>query len=337
MRANVIHQHGDLDRLVYEPNWRDPSAGAGEVVVAMRACALNYHDVFTRRGMPGIQLNLPVVPGNDAAGIVAAVGADVTEVAPGDRVLIDPIDRVAGGFLGETRDGGMAELIRVPAHMLIRLDDDIDFAAAAALPVAYGTAHRMMLTRGKIGRGETVLILGASGGVGSCCVQLAKLAGATVIACASSEDKRDRLAALGADVTLDSSTPDWVGECHRLFGRARTGLRPSAGIDVVVNFTGGDSWEPSLRVLKRDGRLLTCGATAGYDPREDLRRIWTFELNIVGSNGWQRADILALLDLVRAGALRPLLHEQRFRLEDGRAAMALLESRQVTGKLIVEP
>jgi alcohol dehydrogenase len=336
MRANVIHEHGGPERLVYEPDWPDPVAGPGEAVVTMRACALNYHDVFTRRGMPGIRLPLPVIPGNDAAGVVAAVGDGVDTVRPGDRVLIDPINRIAGGFLGETLDGGLAEAIRVPAHMLIPLPDGIAFAAAAALPVAYGTAHRMMVTRGRIAAGETVLILGASGGVGTCCVQLAKLAGATVVAVASSPDKRARLAALGADVTLDSGA-DWVADCHRLFGRARTGLRPSAGLDVVVNFTGGDSWERSLRVLKRDGRLLTCGATAGYDPKEDLRRIWTFELNVVGSNGWTRADILALIDLVAAERLRPVLHERRFPLAAAGDAMALLEGRGVTGKLIVEP
>jgi alcohol dehydrogenase len=207
---------------------------------------------------------------------------------------------------------------------------------AAALPVAYGTAYRMMVTRGRIQPGEKVLILGASGGVGTCCVQLAKQAGATVIACASSDEKLARLAELGADVGINYATTDWVKECHALFGRARTHGEVKGGIDVVVNFTGGDTWTKSLRVLRHDGRLLTCGATAGYDPKEDLRYIWTFELNIIGSDGWAREDVHALLDLVKAGRLDPVLHPKRFPIADAADAMRLLDERQVFGKVIVE-
>ncbi len=182
-----------------------------------------------------------------------------------------------------------------------------------------------------------MLILGASGGVGTCCVQLAKSAGATVIACASSEEKLARLKALGADLGLNSGSTDWVGECQARFGRARVSRRDEGGVDVVVNFTGGDTWTKSLRVLRRDGRLLTCGATAGYDPKEDIRYIWTFELNIVGSNGWARDDIAALLVLVKAGSLKPVLHPQRFPLEESGEAMRVLDDRKVFGKVIVEP
>ena len=338
MRAVVLHEHGGLERLVYEADYRDPKIGAGDVLLAMRACALNYHDLFTRRGMPGITSPLPLILGNDLAGEVAAVGPQVTDFTPGERVLVDPIDRIAGGFLGDTMDGGLAELVRVPAHMLVRLDPAIDFDQAAALPVAYGTAHRMMLTRGAIEAGETVLILGASGGVGTCCVQLAKLAGATVVACASSEEKLTHLKSLGADIGINYAGTDWVSECHRLFGRPRVfDRRASGGLDMVVNFTGGETWTRSLKVLRRGGRLLTCGATAGYDPPEDIRYIWTFELNIQGSNGWTREDVHALLDLVRTRKLEPVLHPRRFRLPETRDAMALLEGRAVVGKVIVTP
>ena len=337
MRALVLHEHGSLDKLVFEATFPDPSLGAGDVLLSMRACSLNYHDVFTRKGMPGIQVPLPLITGIDVAGRVAEVGPGVTGFLPGDLVLVDPIDRVEGGLLGETMNGGLAELIRVPAHMLVKLDPAIDPAAAAALPVAYGTAYRMMLTRGGIQRGEKVLILGASGGVGTCCVQLAKQAGATVIVCASSDEKLARLMDLGADVGINYATTDWVKTCHEMFGRARTHGEGQGGIDVVVNFTGGDTWTKSLRVLRRDGRLLTCGATAGYDPKEDLRFIWTFELNIIGSNGWSRDELLALLDLVKAGQLTPVLHPQRFSIAEAARAMALLDDRKVFGKVIVEP
>jgi alcohol dehydrogenase len=337
MRAVVTYEHGGLDRMVYEPAYRDPTPGADDVLVRVRACTLNYHDVFTRKGMPGIKITMPLILGIDVAGEIAAVGRDVEGLTVGQRVLVDPIDRVKGGLLGETFDGGLAELVRVPAHMIIPLADDVSFADAAALPVAYGTAYRMMMTRGKIKAGEKVLILGASGGVGTCCVQLAKQAGATVIACASSDEKLDRLKALGADVGINYAQGDWVAECRRQFGRARVSGRDEGGIDVVVNFTGGETWVPSLRVMRRDGRLLTCGATAGYDPHEDLRLIWTFELNITGSNGWSRDDVLALLDLVRSGKLKPALHPQRFSVEDAGEAMRLLDDRQVYGKVVIEP
>ena len=181
MRALVLYEHGGLDKLVYEPNYRNPEPGPGEILLRTRACALNYHDVFTRRGMPGITLSLPLIPGNDAAGEVAALGEGVSGFEIGDRVLVDPSDHVNGRFLGETLDGGLGEYVRLPEHMLIRLDNSVSFAEAAALPVAYGTAHRMMFARGQVKAGETVLILGASGGVGTCCVQLAKQAGATVV------------------------------------------------------------------------------------------------------------------------------------------------------------
>jgi alcohol dehydrogenase len=338
VRAVVLHQHGGMERLVFERAYRDPSSGPQDVIVRMHACALNYHDVFTRKGLPGIKVPLPLILGNDLAGEIAAIGSQVTGFAPGERVLVDPIDRVKGGFLGDTMDGGLSELVRVPFHMLIKLDARIDYARAAALPVAYGTAHRMMLTRGRIEAGEKVLILGASGGVGTCCVQIAKQAGATVVVCASSEEKLARLKGLGADVLINYATTDWVAECRRLFGQPRVfAPQQSGGLDVVVNFTGGDSWTRSLKVLRRSGRLLTCGATAGYDPPEDIRFIWTFELNIVGSNGWGREDILALLDLTKSGKLTPVLHPQRFGLAQARDAMALLEERAVFGKVIVEP
>jgi alcohol dehydrogenase len=321
MRAVVTYKHGGLDQMVFEQNYPDPIPRPTDVILRMRACTLNYHDVFTRKGMPGIKVPMPIILGIDVAGEVEAVGAD----------------RVEGGLLGETFDGGLAELVRVPAHMIVPLPEDVSFADAAALPVAYGTAYRMMVARARIRPGEKVLVLGASGGVGTCCVQLAKEAGATVIACASSDEKLERLKRLGADIGLNYATTDWVAECHRRFGRARVFRKNEGGIDVVVNFTGGETWVPSLRVLRRDGRLLTCGATAGYDPAEDIRIIWTFELNIIGSNGWSREDVLALLQLVRERRLEPALHPKRFSIENAVEAMRLLDDRQVFGKVVIEP
>jgi alcohol dehydrogenase len=311
--------------------------GDGDVVVRVKACSLNYHDVFTRRGMPGIRIAMPAIMGLDVAGEIAAIGPGVTGWQLADRVVGDPINRVEGGLVGETVHGGLAEYCRLRAHQLVRIPERVSFEQAAALPCAYGTARRMMHTNGHVAAGEKVLILGASGGVGVCCVQLAKFAGATVIAATSSEDKAARLRALGADHIVNYAEQDFVQEMYRLYGKpARRGKGSDQGVDVVVNYTGGDSWTKSLRVLKVGGRLLTCGATAGYDPPEDIRFIWTFELKILGSNGWAREDITALLDMVETGRLVAVI-DDTFPLERAPEALARLEQRQVFGKLVVTP
>ncbi len=338
MRAIVLHRHGPIADMSYETAFPDPVAGEGDVIVRVKACALNYHDIFTIRGMPGIRIGMPRIVGLDVAGEIAEVGSGVSGWKPGDRVLADPIDRVRGGLTGETFDGGMAEYVRLAAHQLLRLPDDVAFDTAAALPCAYGTAYRMMVTRGHVKAGEKVLILGASGGVGTCCVQLAKLAGAEVAVCASSAEKLERLRRLGADHLINYAAEDFTAASHRIFGRPRVWSGPGGadGADVVVNFTGGDTWVRSIRCLRRQGRLLTCGATAGFDPQEDIRYIWTFEQNIMGSNGWTPEDIRALIELVRQGKLDPCI-DQRFTLANGIAALQALEKRTITGKIIIEP
>ena len=335
MQAQVIRGHGEIDSITFEVNWPDPVPGPGEVVLRVKACSLNYHDLFTLRGMPGIKLGMPLIMGIDVAGDIAALGPDVTGWKIGDRVMVDPINRKLGKLLGEAMDGGLAEQVKVAAAQLIRLPADVSYEAAAALPVAYGTAYRMMVARGKIKAGEKVFILGASGGVGTCCVQLAKLAGAHVVVAASSEDKLARLKALGADDGINYKTDDFMKEVHRRYGKPRF-FGGETGMDVVVNFTGGDTWVPSLRCLRNDGRLLTCGATAGFDPKEDIRYIWTFELNIVGSNGWLPADLEALLGLVRSGKLQPVI-DQILPLKEAREAFRRLDERAVFGKVIVAP
>lgn len=336
MKAFVLREHAAGGARL-ETDFPDPVPGEGDVVVRVRATSLNYHDVFTRRGMPGIRIAMPAIMGLDVAGEVAALGPGVGGWNIGDRVVGDPINRVEGGLVGETVHGGLAEYCRLRAHQLVRIPDGVSFAQAAALPCAYGTARRMMFTNGRVAAGEKVLILGASGGVGVCCVQLAKAAGATVIAAASSDEKAARLRALGADHTIDYAKADFVQQVHELYGKpARRGAGSDRGVDVVVNYTGGDTWTKSLRVLKVGGRLLTCGATAGYDPKEDIRFIWTFELQVLGSNGWARDDITALLDLVAAGRLEAVIDDS-FPLESAPQALARLEERRVFGKLVVTP
>lgn len=334
MKAILFDEHGDLDVLRYD-DIETPEPEPHEVRIAVEACSLNYHDVFTRRGMPGIKTPLPMIPGCDAAGRVDAIGAEVDGWSAGDRVLVDPVQWSDDGkirMIGDTRWGAYAEYVIVDARQLIPLPDEVTAIDASCLPVAYGTAHRMLFTRGGLTEGESIFVLGASGGVGTCCVLLAKLAGAHVVAAAGSAEKCAALEALGADETVDYSTTDIAR-----YTKERTGsLFTGGGWDVVVNFTGGDTWPQTLRMVKLGGRLLTCGATAGFDPATDIRFIWTAEMDIRGSNGWKRADLLALLDLVKDGSLKPVV-DQVLPLTEGAEAMRLLEERQFFGKVVIAP
>ena len=335
MKAVVLHENGSPANLVLESDYRDPDCGDDDVVVRVRAASLNYHDIFTCRGMPGITLPLPVVPGLDMAGEIETVGKDVKDWSVGDHVLVDPVNRVEGGLMGETQDGGFAELCRVPAHQLIRLPDGMSFESAAALPVAYGSAHRMVMTHGQMTAGEAVLVLGASGGVGVASVQLAKLVGAAVTACTSSDEKARQLAELGADHIINYADDDFVKAAWGITGKPKRHSR-DFGYDMVVNFTGGDTWAKSLKCLKPGGRMVTNGATAGYDPKTDIRYIFGLELQIRGSTGFKPEDIGRLLDLTRNGQLEPLI-DRRLPLENYREAFQMLEERQVVGKVMVMP
>lgn len=337
MKALVLREHGGAEQLRVETDFPDPVAGAQDVLVRVRASALNYHDIFTRRGMPGIKIPLPTIIGLDVAGEIVEVGAEVKGWSVGDRVLVDPVDMDTGALIGENVHGGLAELCRVPSHHLLPLPANVSFNQAAALPVAYGTAHRMVNTIGQIQPGEKVLILGASGGVGVASLQLAKLAGAYVIAAAGSAEKGAKLRELGADDVILYQDVDFLDAIKERYGKpSRNRGTTRGGVDVVINFTGGDTWVKSLRTLRLGGRLLTCGATAGYAPPEDIRYIWTFELQIRGSNCWDREDLLSLVKLVEDGKLDPLVDEV-VPLEQASAALQRLEDRKVLGKLVIAP
>ena len=333
MRALVLHRHGELDALRVEERPR-PAADAGHVVVRVGASSFNYHDVFTVRGMPGIKVPMPVVIGLDLAGTIAEVGEGASGWAVGDRVLVNPI-YPGKGLMGEMLDGGMAEYCRASAKQLIRMPDEVSFADAASLPVAYGTAHRMLVTHRTVKAGDTVLVLGASGGVGTGCVLLAKRLGAHVVACAGGEEKCRRMLEIGADEAVDYTKTDFSRWAVERFGKPQRRTH-EGGVDVVVNFTGGDTWQPSLKCLKRGGKLLVCGATAGYDPKEDLRYVWSFELQIIGSNSFYDEDLEALLDMARTGAMRPLV-DTVLPLDRAAEGLALIRDRKVIGKVVVTP
>ena len=334
MRALVLRKHGALDDLDVANDYPTPKAVDGHVVIRVRAASFNYHDVFTMRGMPGIKVTLPVIIGLDMAGEIAEVGPGVTGWKPADRVLVNPVNKKKG-LMGEMLDGGMAEYCLVAADQLIAVPAGVSFEDAASLPVAYGTAHRMLITHDTVKAGERVLVLGASGGVGTGCVLLAKMLGAEVIACASSDEKLARLKALGADEAVDYTKTDWSKWAVEKYGKPQRRTY-DGGVDVVINFTGGDTWLPSLRCLKRGGKLLVCGATAGYDPKEDLRYIWSFELKIIGSNSFYDDNLASLMALIAAGKIKPVI-DKVLPLDQAREGLRLIADREVIGKVVVTP
>ena len=334
MRALVLPEHGGIDKLRVVNDHPMPEADDGHVVVRVRASSFNYHDVFTVKGMPGIKVPLPVVIGLDMAGEIAKIGLGVNGWKPGDRVLVNPLNKKKG-LMGEMLDGGMEEYCRVAADQLIRMPERVSFEAAASLPVAYGTAHRMLITHKTVKTGDRVVILGASGGVGTGCVILAKQLGAHVIACGSSPEKLEKLREMGADEVIDYTQTDFSRWAIDRYGKPQR-RSYEGGVDVVINFTGGDTWQPSLKCLKRGGKLLVCGATAGHDPKEDLRYVWSFELQIIGSNSFYDENLVALMQLIEAGTMKPVI-DSVLPLEQAADGLRLIAERKVIGKIVVTP
>jgi NADPH:quinone reductase-like Zn-dependent oxidoreductase len=334
MKALLLRKHGELDGLALAADYPMPSADAAHVVIRVRASSFNYHDVFTVRGMPGIKVPLPVVIGLDMAGEIGELGPGVSGWKVGDRVLVNPLNKKKG-LMGEMLDGGMAQYCRVAADQLVAMPDGVGFEEAAALPVAYGTAHRMLITHATVKAGDRVLILGASGGVGTGCIILAKHLGAEVIACTSSAPKMQKLKELGTDEVINVNEADFSKWAVEKYGKPQR-RSYDGGVDVVINFTGGDTWHPSLRCLKRGGKLLVCGATAGYDPKEDLRYIWSFELNIIGSNSFYDDNLQALMKLIAEQKMRPVI-DKVLPLDQAREGLRLIADREVIGKVVVVP
>jgi len=334
MKAVVLQQHGGLDQLKYVTDFPDPVVTGGHVVIRVKAASFNYHDVMTVRGMPGIKVPLPVIIGLDMAGEILETGPGVDGWKPGDRVLVNPLHRQRG-LMGEMINGGLAEKCLVAEHQLIRMPDQVTYEQAAALPVAYGTAHRMLVTHQTVKAGDKVLVLGASGGVGTGSVILAKMLGAEVIAGASSAGKITRLKELGADEVINYKETDFSKWIVDKYGKPQR-RSYEGGVDVVINFTGGDTWQPSLRCVKRGGKILVCGATAGYDPKEDLRYIWTFEIQVIGSNSFYDDNLQALMHLIQQGKMKPII-DTVLPLDRAIDGLRMIENREVFGKVVVTP
>jgi len=340
MQAIRFHTQGPPAVLQLDDVPAPAPPGPGEVLLEVRAAGVNHLDIWCRREVPGIPL--PRIPGADAAGVIRAIGAGVTAVAPGDPVLIDPgfscgdcpacnrgeASLCSGyGILGESCDGTYREVITVRAGACYPLPSGWSFAEAAAFPLVATTAWRMCVARGQLRAGETVLILGAAAGVGVLCIQIAKMLGCTVIATASSAAKRALCAELGADHCIDYTQDGWTREV-----RAITGKR---GPCVTIDYIGKTTWRDSLKLTRSGGRILTCGATTGRDPVSDLNHIFFRQLSILGSTMGDPADLRAALGAAQQGHLRPVL-DRTLPLSEAATAHQLIEDRAVLGKLVLD-
>ena len=334
MKAILYAAHGGFDQVSYG-DYPTPTAGPDQCLLKVKAVALNGFDPMILNGIPGLKTPMPMIPGGDIAGEIVDIGTNVPSgtFKKGDRVQVVPF-QPGIGQMGETLRGGACDYIAVDAKFLLPIPDGVTYEQAAALPIAYGTARRMIMVRGLVKKDEKVLVLGATGGVGTGAVQLAKMAGAYVIACASSAEKCEKLREIGADDTIDTSKEDFVAAIHERYGKPK--IWGGGGVDVVVNYIGGETWAKSLKVMTRFGRMLVCGATAGYDPKEDIRYIWSYELSIVGSNAWTAEDQVALMDMVQAGTLIPVI-DRVLPLTDFNEGLQALIDRKVFGKVVFIP
>lgn len=340
MKAMVIEKHGGPE-VVQPAELPTPEAGRGEVLLRVRASALNHLDLWVRRGLPGLPPAFPHVGGCDVAGVVAALGPGVRGWAEGDRVMVNPTiscahcewclrgdDNLCDDFaiVGEHCWGGLAEYIAVPAVNLVRIPDHLSFEEAAAIPLVYATAWRMLITQAAVKPGETVLILGAGGGVNSAAIQVARAAGARVWATTSSEEKMAQARALGAEWVVNYRSENW--------GKAvwqRSGKR---GVDVIVDNIGEATWASSIRTLAKGGRLVTVGATTGPMGETDIRYIFWRQLTIIGSTMCNRGEFLDAMRLVEQGVLRPVV-DRVIPLAATREGHELLERGEQFGKIVV--
>jgi NADPH:quinone reductase-like Zn-dependent oxidoreductase len=344
MKAVIFEQHGgpEVLKLTEVP---DPQIKANEVLVEVRACALNHLDVWVRNGLPGIKIPLPHILGNDVAGVVREVGPLVTWVKAGDEVMIQPgvscghcAQCLAGrdnmcdeyDIIGYRRDGGYAELVAVPGLNIIPKPKNLSWSEAAALPLVTLTAWHMLVARANVQPGEDVLVHAAGSGVGSVGIQIAKLLDARVITTASSDDKLLKARELGADETVNYTREDWHKEVRRLTN--------GRGVDVVFEHTGAATWPGSILSLKKGGRLVTCGATSGFDAKTDLRHVFYRHLTILGSMMGSKADLLEAMKFIETGQLRAV-NDRTLPLADARKAHELMEDRAQFGKLVlaIEP
>jgi NADPH:quinone reductase-like Zn-dependent oxidoreductase len=340
LRAIRFHEHGGPEVLRLE-DVPGPELAAGDVLVRVRACALNHLDLWERRGLPHVSIPMPHISGSDVAGEVTAAAAP--GVTAGERVMLQPgiscgrcpaclsgLDNECPSYdvLGyRNHPGGYAEYVKVPVQNLVPIPDRVGFVEAAAFPLTFLTAWHMLVTCAQLERGETVLVLAAGSGVGQAAIQIARLHGASVIATAGSDEKLERARALGAGDVIHHYRQDIADEVKRLTNRR--------GADVVIEHVGEATWSRSVRALARGGRLVTCGATTGWNGALDLRALFAKQLTIRGSYMGTKGELMRAARLFFAGALMPVI-DRTYPLADAAEAQKRLAESGQFGKIVLE-
>ena len=342
MKALCFNEHGDLGVLRFG-DVAEPEPGTDEVLVRVRACALNHLDIWVRRGWPGLKLEMPHWGGSDVAGEIAALGKNTAGWEIGQKVVVDPgistvedahtrrgEDSLSPGYhiLGEQARGGAAEFLTVSVQNLHPMPEDLDFPAAAAPLLVSLTAWRMLIHQARLRAGESVLIVGAGGGVNCMAIQIAKLAGATVYVVAGNSEKAQKAEALGADVVIDRSRVDWAREIYR-----RT---DNQGVDVVVDNVGRATLAKSMMAVARGGRIVIVGNTTGARAEIDIRFIFGKQIRIIGSTMGSHQDFRDVTALLWAGKLKPVI-DRVMPLSEGIEAHHMLETGQQFGKIVLTP
>jgi len=341
MKAILFRAHGGPEVLEYA-DVPKPEVRHGEVLVRVRACALNHLDIWVRGGLPGVNFPLPHIPGSDIAGEIAEIGPGVTTVRVGQKVVLAPgvscgkcaacvagLDNRCRDFtnLGYLIDGGCAEFVRVPEVNCLPYPENLSFEEAAATPLVFQTAWHMLVGRAELAPGEDVLVLGAGSGVGTAAIQIAKFFGARVIATAGSDEKLAKAKALGADELINHKTQKIASEVRRITAKR--------GVDVVFEHVGTATWDDSVASLAPCGRLVTCGATTGYDAKVDLRFLFVRQLSLLGSYMGTKTELHTVMKLVAAGRLKPIV-DRVFPLAEAAAAHRYLESSSQFGKVVLK-
>lgn len=342
MKAVRIHEHGGIDKLIFE-EIPVPAPGPNDVLVNVKATSLNHLDIWVRKGLPGVRFPLPMIPGVDAAGIVAEPGSEVRHVKAGDRVVVaqgiscghckyclNGQDNLCKDYrlIGEHRDGADAEFIVVPSKNIIPLPDAVSFEGAAAAALVFLTAWQMLIDRANVQPGEEVLVHGAGSGVGSAGIQIAKMLGARVIATTGSDRKAALAKQLGADEVINYLSQDLLDEIRKLTSKR--------GVDVVFDHVGTAVWEESIKGLAKGGRLVTCGATSGYEAMTDLRYIFYRQIQILGSTMGKKGDLTVIMKLMAQGKLKPVV-DRVLPLSGVREAHRTLEAGEQFGKIVLIP
>jgi len=341
MKAAVIHEHGELDCVKIDQVSK-PEPADGEVVLKVHSAGLNHLDIWVRKGRPGLELAMPHIPGSDAAGVVAAAGADVKNLNIGDEVVLNPgvscgsceycnrgeqSECPSFGIVGLTRPGTFAEQIAVPAQNVHIKPDHMNFDEAGTFVLSYLTAWRMLMTRAQLKPGQTVLIHGIGGGVALSALQLAKLAGAEVIVTSSSEEKLARSAQIGADHTINYKAADDVAQCARDITRGN-------GVDIIIDTVGAATWPIDFSAVRRGGKIVLCGVTSGAQTNTNLQMLYWNQLTILGSTMGSDEDFRQMLRAVTIAKLKPVV-DSVISLDNARDAMSRMEAGEQFGKIVL--